>query len=263
MEMPRLTALAVGVLISSTQAYAVMYKARPYEPNMARWLTRDPIGEPGGSVLNGFSGPGADPSEGTRSSEEISGPNLYCFVGNNPLNAIDPLGLRVLGLQEVVQKSHDNLPAGIRRDITPCVMVALLWKESGFDTTTTNPRSSARGIAQILNRPADDIQDRIAKGFGGSDPFYTLAKGERFRNHRFNPDVSIFAAYIYLDDRYRATGSLSGALNAYGPGGALVLIGAECLCSKCGGFSYNPTTGAITISNGRAAWDCLHAIHQD
>jgi hypothetical protein len=142
-------------------------------------------------------------------------------------------------------------------------MIALLWKESGFDTTAVNSKSSARGIAQILNGPADDIQERIAKNFGGSDPFYTLAKGEKLRDHRFNPDVSIFAAYIYLDDRYRAKGSLAGALNAYGPGGAVALVGAECLCSKCGGFSYDPTTGAITIKNDQAAWACLHAIHQD
>src|SRR5207249_4544941 len=62
------TFFAAVALISSTQAYAVMYLARPYEPNMARWLTRDPIGERGG-------------------------PNLYGFVGNNPINFYDLFGL--------------------------------------------------------------------------------------------------------------------------------------------------------------------------
>ena len=66
--MLRTTFFAAAALICSTQAYAVMYLARPYEPNMARWLTRDPMGEDGG-------------------------PNLYGFVANDPINEVDDLGL--------------------------------------------------------------------------------------------------------------------------------------------------------------------------
>ena len=46
------------------------YGHRFYSPTLGRWLSRDPLGE--------F----ADPLH-----------NLYRFVGNNPLNAVDPLGL--------------------------------------------------------------------------------------------------------------------------------------------------------------------------
>jgi hypothetical protein len=65
--MPKLLLVEVAVILA-TQAQAVMYQLRPYEPNMARWLTRDPIGEDGGL-------------------------NLYGFVGNDAVNKADDLGL--------------------------------------------------------------------------------------------------------------------------------------------------------------------------
>ena len=53
---------AIMLLCAQEQAFAF------YSPDVGRWLNRDPIAENGGI-------------------------NLYQFVGNNPINAVDQLGL--------------------------------------------------------------------------------------------------------------------------------------------------------------------------
>jgi hypothetical protein len=58
----------VGMLRLVPDAHAVLYWGRAYDPNLQRWIQRDPIGEQGGI-------------------------NLYGFVDNNPISRIDPLGL--------------------------------------------------------------------------------------------------------------------------------------------------------------------------
>ena len=60
-----------ATLTLATQALAVGYWGRMYDPNLQRWIQRDPIGEQGGI-------------------------NLYQFVGNNPISRVDPLGLTYL-----------------------------------------------------------------------------------------------------------------------------------------------------------------------
>ena len=53
----------------------IMYELRPYNPELGRFLSQDPI-------------------------EELGSINLYAFVGNNPINSIDLLGLEESALME-------------------------------------------------------------------------------------------------------------------------------------------------------------------
>ncbi len=73
------------------------YRARYYDAEVGRFINEDPI-------LKGMSN-----TEATSCSESISGfplqspqeLNPYVYVGNNPVNWVDPLGLSGIGIPEV------------------------------------------------------------------------------------------------------------------------------------------------------------------
>jgi RHS repeat-associated protein len=71
-----------------------------YNPSTGRWLSRDPIGEPGACVLYELGS--GDPSG------VISGPNPHALAANNPINAVDILGL----WGEAVHRGRTALWAG-------------------------------------------------------------------------------------------------------------------------------------------------------
>jgi hypothetical protein len=87
---------ALAALAVVPHAAAVGYWGRDYDPNLQRWIQRDPIGEQGGI-------------------------NLYQFVGNSPLFNVDPLGLADNPWATPEQKaanSIDNAPANMRLTLT-------------------------------------------------------------------------------------------------------------------------------------------------
>ena len=58
------------------------YLYRFYSPNWQRWISRDPLGEPGFELIHG------DAPDATG-----DGPNHYFLAGNNPITFRDPFGL--------------------------------------------------------------------------------------------------------------------------------------------------------------------------
>lgn len=64
------------------------YRARYYDPNSGRFISKDPIGFKGGDV------------------------NLYRYVGNNPINIIDPFGLHevhFIPIYHTLKPTYDHL----------------------------------------------------------------------------------------------------------------------------------------------------------
>jgi RHS repeat-associated protein len=55
-----------------SEAGLALTRLRAYDPDLGRWLSRDPLDK----------------------AEMQEGPNLYAYVGDNPVNFVDPLGLK-------------------------------------------------------------------------------------------------------------------------------------------------------------------------
>jgi RHS repeat-associated protein len=71
------------------------YGYRFYDPNLQRWINRDPYREVGFEIArHSVSRPGGRPLP---PSELVRGRNLYVFVNDDPVDLFDPLGLVVPG----------------------------------------------------------------------------------------------------------------------------------------------------------------------
>ena len=231
--------LLTALILSSSALPALAY----FHPEEGRWISRDPIGD--NAFLTGFSIGKAPKVQ--LALQSIALRPAYVFVDNSPPSRADVLGL--LSLNEAAQKAGENRPAGISDTYTMGLMLCLLWRESSFNENASNPASSAKGIAQILNGTADYIQDTMAPNFGVlSDPFYLLSPGQRLRDNRTNPDVSIYAAYLLLN-KYGFTST------GYGPDSGNKVA----KCSKCCGIIKFDQDG--NIANPTEVWKCLHIIH--
>jgi RHS repeat-associated protein len=130
------------------QTGLIHYQYRPYAPEIGRWLTRDPLGETGGM-------------------------NLYAFVGNNPVNWVDPWGLyrshwllRALVPGQVAWdraitavENGDPLGAGLNA-------MAMIAEQALFVWTLGEASALVQASASVLPTSADLASEMCSDGGG-------------------------------------------------------------------------------------------------
>ena len=91
--------LVLAAMLTMTQAASAFYEA-----NLGRWINRDPLGD-NGSVVHFAAkfepevGPSTHVLVTTGPFESWGGANLHGYVGNNPINFVDPFGLSSIHTQ--------------------------------------------------------------------------------------------------------------------------------------------------------------------
>jgi hypothetical protein len=129
----------LALLLVTQAAYAF------YSPPNGRWLSRDPIEEPGHKVLNAMlNSPHRRDRAIVRWQGNREAANLYGFVGNNPVTRSDLLGLTLTIMDSDCIRACDtpnidegNIAGVVCYNGKPCPCV---WKGDGA-THATSPNA--------------------------------------------------------------------------------------------------------------------------
>ena len=148
----------------------IQYEFRNYLPAIGRWMTRDPLGEAGGL-------------------------NLYAFVGNNPVNWVDPWGLY-------------RSPEWARRWLpwVPAWDLALTNFEqgnylAGVGNTATSFVTAALVAAPIATSPA--VQEMACSVRLGAGVAEAAQIGNMDSHSPIAPEIALSQATKWLGNGYR------------------------------------------------------------
>jgi len=124
------------------------------------------------------------------------------------------------------------------------LVIALIWKESGFDDATKNPKSTATGLTQMTIPAVDDVNRNTPHGVHFA--FADMLDGPQ----------NIQCGTYYLDMTYhRAGDDITSGLNRFGTGAGYatnILAAEKCLLAA---------KGSNKVINPAAAKACLFNIH--
>ncbi len=167
-----------------TETKLVRFGARDYDASTGRWMSKDPILFGGGET------------------------SLYGYAGNDPVNNVDPSGLKqmkALDVLNLIEENNNN-----RSDQDDLLVLALCWMESRFDPENVPNTGSATGLIGVNAEAASDAGFDDYHAYTSDPPYYDA-----------NNATNIQAGTIYLQQMVNAyDGDLTDALNAYkwGPG---------------------------------------------
>lgn len=114
----------------SSEVELSLTRFRAYDPELARWLSRDPL----------------------RNAEQVEGPNLFVYVRNNPVNATDPLGL-------CCEKEYDAYKH-------PRINCGDIWRQVDEDCATYKkvfPNSAQAECARLTQKANRECDARFIK----------------------------------------------------------------------------------------------------
>lgn len=139
--------------------------------------------------------------------------------------------MAMLTFEEVKKLVEDNNQAS---DIRDRLFVCLIWKESGFDPTIKNSKSSATGLMQITKGAVAEV-NRVRGTAYSHDDMTDAAE-----------NIKVGTTYVDILKK-RNGGKLAAALDKFGTGT---------------GYSKSIITCALCMKDMTHPWPCLHKIHK-
>jgi len=200
------------------------YRARYYDPNAGRFLSEDPIGFDGNDV------------------------NFYAYVNNDPSNWFDLDGMkrsrkhgrRGPGTPPIpYDKIADMVVKHNKSGQSTELIICVIFKESSFNPTGKNPKSSAVGLMGVEKGVAKDLKIPYSKL---RDPAINITAGTTYLHRR-----------IDWSSPFGADGDVFDGLSNYGEGedyAASVLACEKCLKKEC------------KSDVGTKTQNCLVPLHQ-